>query len=157
MVQTITMPAGVAELAALDPVDYHEAFAFETDSVRRPENWARLILENAPLVKRAVMLSAWTGLGVRLAALGSDGQVLGWRIRHSGPEAVVLGMQAAIGITARIVIQVDHQRVVHAMLIRYDRSIARPVWRMVAPRHRRFIGALLDRANVAAAPAVRRV
>jgi hypothetical protein len=146
-VRTIDVPADVAELAGLDEADYREAFAFATDAVRDPEEWARVILEGAPLRKRAVMLGAWTALGIRLARLGSDGQVLGWRIRQSDATAVVLGVRAAVGLTARIVIRPDTGQVVHAMLVRYDRDLARPIWTRMAPGHHRFVGELLDRAS----------
>jgi hypothetical protein len=167
MVRTIAPPTGVAELAALDRVDYQEAFAFAAEagvaetrgaaggagggtaagSVRSPEEWARRILEGAPPRKRAAMLLVWTALGIRLAPLGSPGQVLGWRIRYNGPDAIVLGVRAAAGLTARVVIQADAERVVHAMLVRYDRAIARRVWTVLGPRHHRFVADLLDRAS----------
>jgi hypothetical protein len=146
-VRTIPVLAGVAEIAGLDRVDYDEAFDFETDAVRRPEDWARLILEGAPLSKRLQMVGAWTALGIRLALPGTKGQVLGWRIRRSDPEAVVLEVHAAVGLTARIVIQAEPQRVTHSMVVRYDRALGGRVWRRIAPGHRRFVRALLNRAR----------
>jgi hypothetical protein len=73
--------------------------------------------------------------------------VLGWRIRYNAPDAIVLGVRAAVGLTARLVIRADAERVVHAMLVRYDRAIARPVWTALGPRHHRFVADLLDRAS----------
>jgi len=148
-VRTIPVPAAVAEIAGLDRVDYDEAFTFETEAVQPPEEWARLILEGAPLSKRLLMIGAWTALGIRLAFPGSTGHVLGWRIRHSDADAVVLGVHAAVGLTARVVIQVEQQRVTHSMLVRYDRALGRRVWSRMAPGHHRFVRALLNRAGSA--------
>jgi len=148
-VRTIPVPAGVAEIAGLGRIDYDEAFTFETGTVLLPEEWARLILEGAPLSKRLQMIGAWTALGIRLALPGTTGQVLGWRIRHSDADAVVLGVHAAVGLTARVVIQVERQRVTHTMVVRYDRALGRRVWSRMAPGHHRFVRALLNRAGSA--------
>ncbi len=132
---------------SLDRVDYDEEFTFETDAVRGPEEWARLILEGAPLSKRLQMIGAWTALGIRLALPGTRGQVLGWRIRHSDADAVVLGVHAAVGLTARIVIQVEQRRVTHSMVVRFDSALGRQIWSRMAPGHHRFVRALINRAE----------
>jgi hypothetical protein len=151
--RTIPVPAAVAGLAGLEPVHYDEAFTFDTDVSRRPEEWARLILEGASPRERAVMLATWTALGIRLAWLGSRGQVLGWRILHNGPDGIVLGVRAALGLTARVVVRVEPGRVVHAMLVRYDRGLGRRIWAKVAPGHHRFVAGLLERASRRPVPA----
>jgi hypothetical protein len=130
-VQATIVPADIVELAALEPVHYQEAFTFSATVERSPEDWARLILEDAPPTDRAKMLRTWCTLGVGLAAPGTAGQVLGWRIRHNGPDAIVLGMRAAVGVTARIILHAEPQNVVQAMLIRFDRLIAWPIWAMI--------------------------
>lgn len=149
-VETVPVPARVVEIAGLDRIDYDEAFTFETGADRLPEEWARVILQGAPLRKRLQMIGAWTALGIRLALPGTAGHVLGWRIRRSDPEAVVLGVHAAVGLTARIVIRVEPQRVTHSMVVRYDRALGRSVWARMAPGHHRFVRALLKRASSAA-------
>lgn len=143
MVLTIPLPAGVAELAALDPVHYDEAFAVDVATSLTAQEWARLTLEGAPAAMRAAMLNGWRSLLIRLAALDADGQVLGWQILHSEPQAIVLGVESAIGMTARIVMQIQPTQVVHSMVVRFDRSRARPVWAVLAPPHRRFVQTLL--------------
>jgi len=147
MAERIALPATVAELAALDTVDYQEAFAIDTDTVLTPEEWARLILEGAPAATRAALLGAWKPLGVRLAPLGSDGQVLGWPIQYSGSQAIVLGVECAIGFTARMVIQVQPGRIIHAMLCRFERDAGRDAFTALAPRHTQVVRSLLEDAN----------
>ncbi|PZS30975.1 MAG: hypothetical protein DLM58_12680 [Pseudonocardiales bacterium] len=147
MVQTIPVPANVAEFAALDRFDYDEAFAVDIATDLSAEEWARLSIEGAPPPMRAAMLNGWKSLLIRLAPLDSEGQVLGWRIHHSEPQAIVLGIESRIGMTVRIVIQVQPTQVVHAMVVRYDRIIARPVWAVVSSPHRRFVRTLLADAQ----------
>jgi len=140
------MPAAVAGLAGLETVDYWESFGFPAAVQRSPEQWARLILEGASRRERLTMLSAWLALGVGLTPPSSTRQVLGWRIRHNGPDAIVLGVRAVIGLTARIVILAEGPRVTHAMLVRYDRRLGAWAWGQAAPAHRRFVVGLLMRA-----------
>lgn len=135
---------GIQALAGLEPIHYREAFAIDVDTARRPEDWLRLIMEGASPGRRAAMLRAWTFLGVRLAPLSSEGQILGWRIQHSGADAVVLAAESWSGLSARIILTATPQRVVQAMVVRYDRWFARPVWTFVAPRHQRFVKGLLE-------------
>jgi hypothetical protein len=146
MVRMVAVPEDVAGLAGLATADYQEAFEFASDSGLRPEQWARLILEGASRRERLSMLGTWVALGVGLAPPGSAGQVLGWRIRRSDQEAVVLGVRALVGLTARIVIRVDGGQVVHAMVVRYDRRLGGRLWALAAPKHRSFLAGLLQRA-----------
>ncbi|AGZ39582.1 hypothetical protein [Actinoplanes friuliensis] len=149
-VRTADVPDAVLALAGLDPIHYAEAFRFETPAIRSPLEWSRLILEGAPPIKRLQMRAVWTGLGIRLAMPFSSGQVLGWRIRQSGADAVVLGVRAAIGLTARLVIRAEPGQVTQSMLVRIDRDRARGVWDRLAPRHRHFLTELLDRDDLRA-------
>jgi hypothetical protein len=146
-VTPIPVPAEIIRRAGLEPVHYREAFSFPAEVARTPEEWVRRTLEEAPPARRETMLRAWRALGVQLAKPGFDRQVLGWPILEAGPEAIVLGVRARIGLTARLVVTVAPGRVVHAMLVRYDRRIARPLWSMVAPKHAVFIVGLLKRAS----------
>jgi Protein of unknown function (DUF2867) len=133
----------VQALAGLHPIHYSEAFAIDVDTYRRPEDWMRLIMEDAFPHKRAAMLRTWKFLGLTLAPLSSEGQVLGWRVQHSGANDVVLAAESRSGLSARIVVTATPQRVVQAMVVRYDRWFARPLWRFIAPNHRRFVKGLL--------------
>jgi hypothetical protein len=141
----------VAVLVGLDRIDYREAFAFDARVVRDPEAWLRSIMEGASPGKRAAMLRVWRWLGVGLARLDSDGQILGWRIRQSTPDVVVLAAESVSGITARIVLTATSRRVVQTMVVRYDRWFARPLWTLLAPKHRRFVRGLLADASVRSA------
>jgi hypothetical protein len=84
-------------------------------------------MEEASPGKWAAILRVWRWLGVGLARLDSDGQILGWRIRQSTPDVVVLAPESVSGTTARIVLTATSRRVVQTMVVRYDRWFARPL------------------------------
>lgn len=136
----------VPALAGLEPIHYREAFAVDVDTDRSPEDWSRLIMEGARPGKRAAMLRAWALLGVKLAPLNSEGQILGWRIQHNGADGVVLAAESSSGLSARLVLTATPERVVQAMVVRYDRWFARPLWAFVSPKHQRFVRGLLEDA-----------
>jgi len=144
MALTIDVPNRVGELAGLDRVDYDEAFSVETAWAGSPEQWARHCMAGAPRWMRAVMVHGWRSLGIHLAPIPSDDAVLGWPILRSSPDHVVLGIDSAIGLTARIVVWVEPERVVHSMLVRFENPAARAAWAGIAPPHRVFVRRLLD-------------
>jgi hypothetical protein len=76
--------------------------------------------------------------------------VLGWRVRHSGTDAVVLAAESVSGLSARIVPTAPRQRVVQVMVVRYDRWFGLLLSALVASRHRRFVKGLLRDAMVRA-------
>jgi hypothetical protein len=61
---------------------------------------------------------------------------------HSGDDAVVLGARSRTGLTARIALAAPGRRVVHTMVVRYDRWPARPLWFALARGHRAFVRGL---------------
>ena len=129
--------------------DYTEDQAVDVTVTRSPEQWARLILEKAPLTMRLQMVGVWTALGIPLAPPWSKNQVLGWRIVRNDPDEIVLGVHALLGLAARLTFRVEPGRVVQTMTVRFDRAPARAVWVRLAPGHRRFVGRLLRLAGSA--------
>ncbi len=149
-VRETEVPRTLEVLAALTPVDYREAYTFSTTDPRSAEQWARLALEHAPLTDRAAMITVWTLLGIRLAPPWSRSQVLGWRLLHNTPDAVLLEARAAAGVTARLILHTTGTDVTQAMLIRYDRPLGRLIWSRMAPRHHAFMRTLMTRASMSA-------
>ena len=152
MVRRIALPVGTAELTGFDRYDYDEAWEIAVPEMdTTPEEWARLAMEGAPSAMRAVMVNGWKTLGIGLEPLGSTSAVLGWPIRHSDDAALVLGVHAAVGITARIVMRAYPGKMLHAMIVRYDNRAGRAVWNVIAPGHRKFVENLLEIARQRAA------
>lgn len=131
----------------LDAPDYVTAFAVgNSERERSPEQWARLIFENADRVLRWFVVLGWkTVLGLKLGPRGSAEHVLGWRIHTTLANSITLEARSAL-MTAHKVVQVDDSRVTVATLVRYDRRWARAVWAVVAPVHHRTEPLLLARA-----------
>jgi hypothetical protein len=140
------LDAGAQALVGLDPIHYCEVLTVDVAVDRSPLDWARLILEHALPEKRSAMLRTWKLLGLHLAPLDAGGQVLGWHISDHGPNAVVLAVRSSSGLSARLVFTSTPQRVVQTMAVRYDRWFGGPLWRMIAPQHRRFVAGLLEDA-----------
>src|SRR3989442_14887839 len=152
MSRAVTVPACVAALKALNPVDYDDAFAVQTPVRRTPEEGSRIGLEGAPQTVRGFLLGVFKTLRFRLAPPGSADHVLGWEIQHNGPEEIVLGVESATGVTARLVFLTPPGHLVVATLIRFDRVSGRVVWMVLAPIHRVVARYLLSHAaNLAAA------
>ena len=93
------LPAGTREIATLARIDYEDAFLVGTGLAqdRTAEQWAREILEGAPVSTRHALTRGWSGLGLRLGPAQSDRHVLGWEIRRSDPDVVLLGARGRSG------------------------------------------------------------
>lgn len=145
-------PFHVRHLDPLDRSDYEyacEVTAAVGDS-RSAEQWARATFAAAPRLLRWIIVVGWrVGLGLRLAPTSSPSHVLGWTVVSATPTTAVLGLES-FALTARLVVTVEGARVVHATFLRYDRSLARLLWAVAEPIHRRVIPYLLQRAAATA-------
>jgi hypothetical protein len=144
----VDVPPEVLALATLaDPsFSYACEIAVPPGDGRSAEEWARAAFEGAPRALRWFMLTGWiAGLGLRLAPRSSPSHVLGWTVVSTTPSAIVLGVDSFV-LTAQLVVRVHDGLVVHATLVRYDRRVARVVWAVAAPIHRRVIPYLLGHA-----------
>jgi hypothetical protein len=83
-VRQVAVPAAVRALSTLERVDYADTFRVELADVRSrtAEDWARAVLEDAPLAVRGQLLSGWSSLGLKVGR----GSVLGWHVRSSTPD-----------------------------------------------------------------------
>jgi hypothetical protein len=144
----VEVPSDIRDLDPLDNSNYDyacEVQAAEGDG-RSAEEWARATFASAPLLLRWFILVGWrVGLGLRLESTTSPSYVLGWKVLSATPRAAVLGVDSFV-LTARLVVNVDHSKVIHATFVRYDRPLARLLWAFAAPIHRRVIPYLLNRA-----------
>ncbi len=82
------MPPAERKLSTLARVDYEDAFLVETGPTenRTAEQWARAILEDAPIATRKSLQPGWFTLGLRLSGASSERSVLGWELRGSTPD-----------------------------------------------------------------------
>ncbi len=146
-VRKVAVPPGLAALAGLDRVDYADAFATAAPVQRNAEQWARLAVGSAPPILRRFIRGVHRALGLRLEPARAPDQILGWTVRHSGPDEFVLGADGGVLGTPRIVVCVDAGSVVFATLIRFDARLGRAVWVGIAPVHRAVARYLVGHAT----------
>ncbi len=147
-VSQVDVPPDVRALSTLNRVDYEDAFLVDTPHAhdRSAEGWARAILEDAPIKTRSTLVSGWTSLGLQLGSLRSPEHVLGWKIRRSTPEFLLLGCDSRVGMPAELVLRRDESGVLIATLIQQDNPAVRAAWVGVGPVHRQVVPRILERA-----------
>lgn len=147
-VRQIVLPAGPRELSTLARIDYEDAFLVGTGLAgdRTAEQWAREILEAAPVSTRRALTRGWSGLGLRLGPAQSGRHVLGWEIRHRDPDVVLLGACGRLGLSGELIFQRSPRSLLYATVVQLENRIARGLWAAIESRHRRVVQDLLARA-----------
>jgi len=128
--------------------DYCGGFAIDLPSRNEgsTEQWARTILEGAPVALRWFIVAGWRFvLGLRLGPRHSTEHILGWRITRRLHDETVLEVRSAF-LTAHLVFDRDGSRLVWSTFVRYDRRIAALIWPPVSLLHRRIVPYTLARA-----------
>jgi hypothetical protein len=148
-VRKIPLPADARALSTLSRIDYEDAFLVETGVAegQTGEEWARLILEGAPIATRAALVAGWSALGLRLGSLQSDECVLGWALRHSTPGYALLAAGSHIGMPAELLFRPQPDTLLFATLVQHQNPVARAIWAPVVPRHQQIVRGLLARAG----------
>jgi hypothetical protein len=123
------------DLAGADRTITYELAAGDAQSMSA-EQWARATWEGAPTIVRWFLTLGWRLiLGLRLAPGRSPTHVLGWQMLDDRPDTVTLQARSAL-ITGHNVVIVRESTVLWTTLVRYERPIARPIWRLLEPVHR---------------------
>jgi hypothetical protein len=151
VVTQIDVPGDVLGLSTLPRIDYADAFVVRTRSSPQwsAERWARAILEDAPASMRSRLLSGWKALGLKVgsnAGVGS-GSVLGWSIRRSTPEVVLLAADSRIGMPGELLIMTRPEGLLFATFLQHHTVATRAVWAAVEHTHVEVVHALLERAT----------
>jgi hypothetical protein len=144
----IAVPPAARALSTLARIDYEDAFFFGTGPVRdrTAEQWAREVLEGAPASVRARLLRGWCLLGLKIGSPRSGRRVLGWEIRRSTPDVVLLGAGSRVGMPGELLFKRERDGLLFATFVRQQNPVARAVWARIAPRHRRVVRSLLAQA-----------
>ena len=145
-VTRIAVPAGLRELSTLRRVDYADAFHVDTDAHpdRTVQAWVTVILEEAPATTRARLLAGWSALGLR--STGSAGAVLGWAVRRSSPEHVLLGRDSRIGMPGELLFSLNPEGLVFATFVQHRFWATRVMWAGIEDTHVSTVIELLERA-----------
>ncbi len=149
MVRQVAMPPGARALSTLSHVDYEDAFLVDTRSAqdRTGEQWARAVLEDAPMIVRSALLSGWSSLGLRLGVGRSERFVLGWEVQRSTPDFVLLAASSRIGMPAELLFKRQQHTLLFATFVQKENPIAHAVWAAVDPLHRPVVRYVLEQAS----------
>ncbi len=134
------------DVAGADRAITYELAAGDARSMSA-EQWARATWEGAPTIVRWFLMLGWRFmLGLRLAPKRSPTHVLGWRIIDDRPDTVTLQARSAL-IASHNVVIVQESTVLWTTVVRYEQSIARPIWRLAELVHRIVLPYTLTRAR----------
>ncbi|MBC2874556.1 MULTISPECIES: hypothetical protein [Streptomyces] len=144
----VPVPPAAHVLSTLSRIDYENAVLADPDPApdRTAGQWARAVLEDADAGTRQALTQGWTSLGLTLAPAGSDGHVLGWRVRRGTPDAVLLSAAATLGLRAELLFQRLEGKALLACFIQLDDDAARARWAPVESRHPQVMHRLLEQA-----------
>lgn len=131
--------------------DYADSFEIrlERPDAHTAEQWVRAALEQAqPPVRQLIELVHRRALRFRLGPTTSPDHVLGWRIVDSGPDLVRLEAAGPLGSGVIVARRSTPYSAVATTFVFFDRPIARHLWLVIGPLHRRIAPYLLRRAAV---------
>lgn len=148
-VRQVTLPPAARALSTLPQVDYEDAFLVETGRAqdRTAEQWARAILEDAPVSTRNALSRGWSMLGLRVGSTDHERSVLGWELRRSTPDVVLLGARGRLGLSGELLFERQQHTLLFATFVQLENAIARALWTGIASRHRQVVRDLLEQAG----------
>jgi hypothetical protein len=144
----VGLPPAARALSTLSRIDYEDAFFVRSapGMDRTGEQWARMVLEGAPQRVRAGLLRGWCLLGLRLGSPWSRRRILGWQIRRSSPDFVLLAAGSRIGLPAELLFKREPDGLLFATFVQQRNSLVRAIWARVVPVHQRTVRSLLVHA-----------
>jgi hypothetical protein len=147
-VRECAVPPAARARCTLAHIDYEDAFRAEAFPAqdRTGEQWARAMLESASQRTRSELSRGWSALGLRLDCAPPDRSVLGWEIRHSTPDFVLLGARGRLGLSGELLFERQPHGLVYATFVQLDNRVARALWTRIEARHRRVVRDLIERA-----------
>lgn len=145
-VRQITVPTTARALTTLSDADYQDAFVvpFGNARERTAEEWARAVLEEAPAATRRKLTSGWSAIGLKL---GGGGAVLGWSVRRSSDDFVLLGAESRIGMPAELLFVRRARSLLFSTFVQRRNMVARLVWARIEPVHGPIVRGLLEDAH----------
>jgi hypothetical protein len=148
-VRQVPVPPAARALSTFSQIDYEDAFLVDVGppGERTAEQWARAVVEDAPVAVRRTLQSGWSAIGLKLGQGQPEQCVLGWEVRRSTPDFVLLGADSRIGMAGELLFQRQPYELLFATFVRQDNHIARAVWAGVEPVHVPVVRQLLVQAS----------
>jgi hypothetical protein len=130
--------------------DYTDAFELRVSQPddRSAEQWLRAGLEGSPTpVRRLILVVHRHVLRLRLGPVTAGDHVLGWRIASRAADVVRLEASGSLADAVIVGRRLDATGVQLTTALSYRRpALARGVWAVIGPLHRRIAPLLLERA-----------
>jgi hypothetical protein len=147
-VREVEVSAGALGLSTLPWVDYRDGFRLDLPGGPElsGEEWAREMLEGAAPETRRSLRRGWPLIGLKMAPRGAEGAILGWRLRHSGPDYALLGAESRIGMPAELLFRPEPGGFFFATFIQQRNPFVHMLWAPIGPPHRRIVPALMRKA-----------
>jgi hypothetical protein len=73
--------------------------------------------------------------------------MLGWEVRRSIPDYVLLGASSRIGMPAELLLERQQHTLLFATFVQNENPIARAVWAGTEPVHRPVVRYVLEQAS----------
>ncbi|MGW3012044.1 hypothetical protein ACWC9R_24900 [Streptomyces sp. NPDC001219] len=137
------------QLSTLARIDYENAVLADLGQAqdRTAEQWARTIMEDAPSDMQRTLTQGWTALGLQLGPARAEGFVLGWPVRHSTPDLVLLSAGPTLGVSGDLLLQRRPHSLLLSCFIQLDDDMARTLWARTESRHPKAMHQMLERAT----------
>jgi hypothetical protein len=147
-VRQIAVPPPARALSMLSDVDYADAFLVEAGTARQwsADQYARAVLDGAPLPLRANLLLGWLAIGLK-PAIGRSRSILGWEIRRSTPEFVLLGRDSLVGMPGELLFKCEGDGFLFCTFVQHSNPVARATWASIQASHVRIVRDLLEQAS----------
>jgi hypothetical protein len=147
-VSQIALPPSARALCSLPRIDYSDAFRAETTRAQEltAEEWMRRILRGAPNRFRLTAPIGWFALGLRHGLPWSDKNLLGWPLRRSEPDVVLVGAESRTGMPAELLLKREQGSILFSTLIQLQNPMMERVWRAIEEPHRRIVANLVRRS-----------
>ena len=145
-VTQIPLPDDARTHSTLPRIDYEDAFAVTAGADQSAAQWARAMIEDAPLRVRRRLWLGWIALGLRLGPPWSSDRVLGWKVKRSDPDVVLLAADSWLGLRAELLFRSEPDGLLFATLLQQTNPAARTLWAAITPHHVRVVRSLLTHA-----------
>lgn len=148
-VRQVDVPPSARALSMLTRIDYADTFLVDVGHLgeRTAEQLARETFEGAPLAVRTRLLSGWSSIGLKIGKGPSDRSVLGWQVKRSTPDYVLLGADSRVGMPGELLFKKDGDTLLFATFVHHGNLTARGLWAMVEAAHVRIVRNILDQAS----------
>jgi hypothetical protein len=145
-VTQVSLPADARALSGLSRIDYTDAFVVDAGVEHTPEEWMRVVLGDAPLAVRARLVAGWTALGLKLGAPWTGHRVLGWTVRRSDPEVLLLAAGSRLGLQGELLVRHEPDGLLFATIVQLHNPATRALWARITDYHQHVVQSLLVHA-----------